>query len=456
MTARVAVLVLAGCASDPKGGDTSTADDPLAFGTYDQRTGDPDAGLHTLLYGDYVGSGIPAAVWFDIVGEVDDGIGRTGDNGKVPIAFNVFDTPNGVEVVGGVTCFGCHSGELEGERVLGLGNWQTDQTHDESGRYALLADMVADRYGADSPEVEASWRVTTGSSVAGPHQVMPFAGPNPAFALEQAVASVRDPVTLDYLDTPTFEPPPLPGADVPALWLLKRKRALYWTGLGEGDHARLLSQTAIVGIFDVDALDAVDAGFPDVLAWIYSLEAPAWPGDVDTALAADGEALFAHHCADCHGTYGPDGAWTNRVVPLDTVGTDPIYAEALQADSPLVQWLSASWWASGDTPGVFAPKPGYIAPPLDGVWATAPYFHNGSVPDLVGVLDSSERPAAWKAEDDSMVDRDRVGRRWTTAEPGGTDVFDTSVVGYGNGGHTFGDGLTASERNALLEYLKTL
>src|SRR5256885_8025425 len=41
------------------------------------------------------------------------------------------------------------------------------------------------------------------------------------------------------------------------------------------------------------------------------------------------------------------------------------------------------------------PQPGYIAPPLDGIWATAPFFHNGSVPTLEGVLDSTKRPAKW-------------------------------------------------------------
>ena len=39
---------------------------------------------------------------------------------------------------------------------------------------------------------------------------------------------------------------------------------------------------------------------------------------------------------------------------------------------------------------------GYAAPPLYGVWATAPYLHNGSVPDVWSLLDSSERPATWR------------------------------------------------------------
>ena len=35
-------------------------------------------------------------------------------------------------------------------------------------------------------------------------------------------------------------------------------------------------------------------------------------------------------------------------------------------------------------------------------------------------------------------------------------IYDTTQPGYGNGGHTFGDRLSAAERVAVIEYLKTL
>ncbi|MEZ4542259.1 MAG: hypothetical protein R3C43_19960, partial [Chloroflexota bacterium] len=41
---------------------------------------------------------------------------------------------------------------------------------------------------------------------------------------------------------------------------------------------------------------------------------------------------------------------------------------------------------------------GYLAPPLFGVWATTPYLHNGSVPNLRAVLDSSLRPRLWQRQ----------------------------------------------------------
>ena len=100
----------------------------------------------------------------------------------------------------------------------------------------------------------------------------------------------------------------------------------------------------------------------------------------------------------------------------------------------------------------------YIAPPLDGVWATAPYFHNGSVPKLSMVIDSSTRPTYWRRPFDSRAyDLKDPGWRHTTPDgPVDTNTYDTTQRGYGNQGHTFGDDLTDEERRALLEYLKTL
>lgn len=99
-----------------------------------------------------------------------------------------------------------------------------------------------------------------------------------------------------------------------------------------------------------------------------------------------------------------------------------------------------------------------MAPPLDGVWATAPYLHNGSVPTLRALLESSTRPRFWRRDFDSSVyDKEAVGWPYETldsAEDAAT--YDTTQTGYGNLGHTFGDPLTATERVAVIEYLKTL
>jgi len=42
-------------------------------------------------------------------------------------------------------------------------------------------------------------------------------------------------------------------------------------------------------------------------------------------------------------------------------------------------YYKKTWFGKSGEQGYEYPT-GYVAPPLDGVWASAPYFHNGSVP----------------------------------------------------------------------------
>lgn len=184
-------------------------------------------------------------------------------------------------------------------------------------------------------------------------------------------------------------------------------------------------------------------------AWIMSLRSPPWPearlGEIDTALAGQGAILFHAKdlwaaatpnprprppggngsCASCHGAYSPryvnDPAYLDtpllegiaaHVVPLEVIGTDD---KRLLGNSQTVANASLSNWfaySDGDESernengiplcgnwndeNLRERELGYLAPPLYGVWASAPYFHNGSVPDLLGVLDSSQRPAIWR------------------------------------------------------------
>jgi hypothetical protein len=96
---------------------------------------------------------------------------------------------------------------------------------------------------------------------------------------------------------------------------------------------------------------------------------------------------------------------------------------------------------------------GYVARPLLGVWATAPYLHNGSVPTLHDLL----LPAKQRSRSFPLGHRDfdpvKVGYRTTVERPRFT--FDTSQVGNTNAGHEYGTTLSDAERLALIEYLKT-
>jgi hypothetical protein len=101
----------------------------------------------------------------------------------------------------------------------------------------------------------------------------------------------------------------------------------------------------------------------------------------------------------------------------------------------------------------------YKTRPLNGIWATAPYLHNGSVPNLDALL----RPAAQRPKSFSIgvrtFDPVRVG--YLTDAPGFPrfEVFNpdgTPIVGNSNAGHEYGADLSDEARKQLIEYLKTL
>ena len=97
----------------------------------------------------------------------------------------------------------------------------------------------------------------------------------------------------------------------------------------------------------------------------------------------------------------------------------------------------------------------YRARPLNGFWATAPYLHNGSVPDLVELLKpAAERPATFYVGNWEF-DPERLGFEWASPFPGAF-AFDTSLPGNSNAGHDYGTDLSAEDQRALIEYLKTL
>src|SRR5262249_51113787 len=154
-----------------------------------------------------------------------------------------------------------------------------------------------------------------------------------------------------------------------------------------------------------------------VRAWIETMKAPAYPFPIDATLAAKGQPIFEARCSQCHGTYGAGGSYPNVLIPLDTIATDPLLASGTaEFAGPFVQWFASSFWGQVSP---LDPQQGYVAPPLDGIWATAPYFHNGSVPTIDAVLDSSKRPKYWTRTFDSTdYDQTAVGWHFTTVDHG--------------------------------------
>ncbi len=242
------------------------------------------------------------------------------------------------------------------------------------------------------------------------------------------------------------------------------------------------------------------------------LQSPLWPqeilGPLDATLSARGAEIYSRECSSCHALLqrdDPKRKVTAMVTAISTVGTDPtsssnlvnavvpsgILEGAITPDggfyparvpgvallkdldvrilsaqpTAVVQAIASAKLAGleeskkqGDYVRSTEADPlselrSYKARPLNGIWATAPYLHNGSVPDLYSLLlPPDQRPQTF-VTGRLEYDPKRVGYRSDGDKP---FVLDTRLTGNSNQGHLFGTTLSEADRLALLEYVKGL
>ena len=435
------VLTIAACANH--GPSARPIDEILAVDPEPQRMdGDPARGYTALVNAGYISLGVPWSGFSAAMSPLDpqDAIpGRIGDNAQVGYTFNISTNRYGMKIAG-PTCLSCHAKRLGGKIFVGLGT----PYHIVNLPSGIATNPIAIDAGLRSSD-ELKEFSEFGDHLVGSQQ----AGALMSFG---ALAAHRDPKTFEWLDWPQFDPgTELHGwVDVPPLWRTAKKNGLYYNGAGRGDQVRHMMNMSIVSVIDTTEAREIDATFVDIAAYLRSIEPPKFPFPIDDALAAEGKVVFDNTCQECHGTYGPNGVYPNLIVPVDQVGTDRELAMDFWANRDAVDWFNASFYGELSR---YDPVQGYYAPPLDGIWATAPFFHNGSVPTLAAVIDSSLRSSQWSmAFEEQDFDPDTVG--WRTDHGG--DTYDTTERGQSGAGHTFGDGLTPQSQRALLEYLKTL
>jgi len=248
------------------------------------------------------------------------------------------------------------------------------------------------------------------------------------------------------------------------------------------------------------------------------LAPPPWPWAIDSRLQARGAQVFAQNCAGCHGE-APGahrlGNWSTWKTPVVDVGTDvrqyailgrtastgvlngarvPVIGPDLKGTARQIDMLKVSVLDTIlqggllqatpqvlqqhrfplDTPAVtraldgafrYPPDPAqpkkYESRVLHGIWATAPYLHNGSVPTLADLLKpAAQRPGSFAVG--RNYDLARVGL--AAAQPGNrvrVTTLDCTRPDSGNSrcGHEgpgFGTALPEADKAALLEYLKAL
>jgi len=277
----------------------------------------------------------------------------------------------------------------------------------------------------------------------------------------------------------------------------------------------LTSASSQQGLFDTTS-DI--RGIVKVENMLRRLAPPKWPesifGSLDQAKVSAGESLYIENCNGCHSSY--PYRWTpprgtsgkrfinNRIIPQSVVGTDnaqlasvtfssvikiiigsrlaslldlstqelsfdyqtavqnKILDKALIKDGPFtpeqVNEMS-SFASAADVP----PPLGYKAAPRDGIWATAPYLHNGSIPNLYELLSpASERSRQFYVTRE--FDPIKVGINISVGISSDY-LLDTRLEGNSNAGHSFENGsgpgiigraLSPDERFALIEYLKSI
>src|SRR5690606_13094169 len=111
-------------------------------------------------------------------------------------------------------------------------------------------------------------------------------------------------------------------------WHFKKKTHIYADGYAERGH-RGLMQFMLIRSNGPDRFREWESDFRDVAAYLESLQPPRYPFPVDRQMADIGQRVFAKTCAECHGTYGKEPTYPNRIVSIEEVGTDRVRLDAI-------------------------------------------------------------------------------------------------------------------------------
>lgn len=273
--------------------------------------------------------------------------------------------------------------------------------------------------------------------------------------------------------------------DIPAVWnQLERPSAQWDNSIVPPILRNLAAEFATVG--DERMLDirlAHQSG-----TFLEGLKASPYPlEELDMAQVERGRILADKNCSSCHKAVEPlEGKSEEEVkkllkrglIPFAAVGTDPNRARmftpffGMKVLDPVLR--------SGCNPArepelcqfsnnqlVVNPNsvanPSYAALPLKGSWATAPYNHNGSIPTMYHLLVPEDRPKTF-CRGSINYDTKNMGYDWQLPCPPGSTVYDTTMAGQSNAGHTgafLGSRSWSGEENRkdredLIAFLKSL
>jgi hypothetical protein len=238
--------------------------------------------------------------------------------------------------------------------------------------------------------------------------------------------------------------------DLPQIWNQKPRETMYlhWDGNNNNIHERNFAAAMAIG---ATPKTVILPSFNRVTGFLWTLQPAGYPFPIDQAAAGRGKPVFDQQCASCH-AFG--GKYTGQVENIAQIGTDRHRLDSFSAA------LVDRFHSINQPPfkfDAYRKTNGYANVPLDGIWVRAPYLHNGSVPNMVALLEAPEnRPVTFYRGYD-VYDPEHVGFISQGPEAARVGFFvDTNIPGNSNQGHLYGTDLAPAQKRDLIEYLKTL
>lgn len=388
------------------------------------------------------------------------------------------------------SCAGCHSANLFGKSVLGLTN-----RFPRANEYFVLGKKAAKlmnydlfRFATNASPEEMHLLKDSMENIVHIESITPV-----TLGLDTSLASVAlslshriqdEYATKDYVQA--MHPRDNQLRSVPAdskplpWWNVKYKNRFLadgsvvsgnpvftnflWNEIGRGTDLHELEKW----------IDNNEETIQELTSLVFATEAPKYTdffsvSKINIESAKNGERVYLASCKGCHGVYEKNwetGIQTTQVhypklTKVIDVGTDAKRYEGINFFADDLNRLSLMKKMGT----VVEPQKGYVPPPLVGIWARWPYFHNNSIPNLCALLtESSQRPKSYYSGEaiDPDVDfdqecngypiGDKTPKHWKKKE----HFFDTTKIGMSNSGHNKGIDLSSQEKKDLIMFLKTL
>jgi mono/diheme cytochrome c family protein len=438
--------------------------------------------FHARALGSPYATGIPYALWLAMMERYPEELGSDWNEfrekfgfiedparqGGLPVGFVLYDTKATATRFLMTNCSACHTGEINGHVINGLGS-QTIRIHAFNNTIMRIARRDDFNQGQMLPVAAAAakrnhipwgWRsrYVTGRAIRklkslSVSHVELDAGPGRSAVLEFTKVIHKQKVE-----------PPYGFIRIRSVWTYRKRSSFGIDGLMTGDLGAALAAVEFNKGMPAKYIVDHPRQWASLYEYVTTIQAPKYPGSIDRVLAKQGEKVYETACAGCHGSYAPRAQpYKEKLIPIARIGTD---SDRLRSVTP--ELIAATNNSVLSKYIRIQRTGGYVAPPLDGIWCRGPYLHNGSVPTVADLLlPAVQRPVSFFVGGDTAYDLERLGvlyaedldgdgsTRGKRASPKQFE-FNTRDPGNSNKGHEFSNKISAEQRLALLEFLKTL